>query len=128
MAMFGKAVRAFRFPFSLYGILIGILSAHMFLTVFFLKLSLSDNGVLELGAQWVHGEVGNVVSSMAHKYGLLTASVTGILDTPFVDSTGKIVDREVGEKMIGILSLIHMSGDTMLKEFKGSLGDYYTAV
>jgi len=101
----------------------------MFLTVFFfLKPSLSDSGVLELGAQWVHGEVGNVVSSMAHKYGLLTASGTGILDTPFIDSTGKIVDQEVSEKMIGILSLIHMSGDMMLKEFKGSLGDYFTAV
>lgn len=95
---------------------------------FLLKPSLSENGVLELGAQWVHGEVGNVVCSMAHKYGLLTASGTGILDTPFIDSTGKIVDQEVSEKMMEILSLIHKAGDTMLKEFKGSLGDYYTAV
>ena len=95
---------------------------------FLLKPLLSENGVLELGAQWVHGEVGNVVSSMAHKYGLLTASGTGILDAPYIDSAGKIVDQEVSEKMIGILSLIHQSGDTMLKEFKGSLGDYYTAV
>ena len=95
---------------------------------FLVKPSLSENGVLDLGAQWVHGEVGNVVSSMAHKYGLLTASGTGMLDTPFIDSTGKIVDQEVSEKMIGILSLIHESGETMLKEFKGTLGDYYTTV
>jgi len=93
-----------------------------------LKPSLSENGVLELGAQWVHGEVGNVVCSMARKYGLLTASGTEILETPYIDSTGKIVDQEVSEKMIGILSLIHDSGDTVLKEFKGSLGDYYNAV
>jgi hypothetical protein len=84
--------------------------------------------VLELGAQWVHGEEGNVVCSMAHKYGLLTASGTGILDTPYIDSTGKIVDQEISEKMIGILSLIHKSGDMMLKELKGSLGEYYNAV
>jgi hypothetical protein len=84
--------------------------------------------VLDLGAQWVHGEVGNVVCSMAQKYGLLTASGTGILDTAYIESTGKIVDQEVSEKMIGILSLINKSGDTMLKEFKGSLGDYYNAV
>jgi len=84
--------------------------------------------VLELGAQWVHGEVGNVVCSMAHKYGLLTASDTEILDSLYIDSTGKIVDQEVSEKIMGILTLIQESGDTMLKEFKGSLGDYYTAV
>jgi hypothetical protein len=95
---------------------------------FVLKPSISGNGVLDLGAQWVHGEVGNVVCSMAQRYGLLTASGTGMLDIPFIDSTGKIVDWEVSEKMMGILSLIHDSGDTMLKGFKGSLGDYYNAV
>lgn len=76
----------------------------------------------------MHGEVGNVVYSMANKYGLLTPSGTGILDTPYIVSTGKTVDQEVTEKIIGILSLIHKTGDTMLKDFKGSLGDYYNVV
>jgi hypothetical protein len=95
---------------------------------FLVKPSLSENAVLDLGAQWVHGEVGNVVCSMAHKYGLLTPSGTRLLDTPYIDSTGKIVDCEVSEKMTGILSLIHKGSDTMLKDFKESLGDYYSAV
>lgn len=90
--------------------------------------TLFENAVLDLGAQWVHGEVGNVVCSMARKYGLLTPSGTGMLDTPYIDSTGKIVDQEVSEKIIGILSLIHKIADTMLKDFRGSLGDYYNAV
>jgi hypothetical protein len=76
----------------------------------------------------VHGEVGNVVYSMANKYGLLTASNTEILESPYISSTGKIIDKEITEKIIGLLLLIHKSGDTMLKDFKGSIGDYYTAV
>jgi hypothetical protein len=76
----------------------------------------------------VHGEVGNVVCSMANKYGLLTASGTEMLDSPYICSTGKIIDKDITEKIIGILTLIHKSGDTMLKDFKGSVGDYYNAV
>jgi hypothetical protein len=91
------------------------------------KCSFTENAVLDLGAQWVHGEVGNVVFSMANKYGLLTESGTEILDAPYIDSTGKIVDQEVAKKIIGILSLIHKNGDTVLKDFRGSLGDYYIA-
>jgi hypothetical protein len=86
---------------------------------------LTEDAVLDLGAQWVHGEVGNVVCHMANKYGFLTASDTGILESPYIDSTGKIVDQEVAEKIIGILSFIHKNGDSVLRDFKGSLGDYY---
>jgi hypothetical protein len=86
---------------------------------------LTEDDVLELGAQWVHGEVGNVVCTMANKYGLLTASGTGILESPYIDSTGKIVDQEVAKKIIGILLFIHKAGDSALKDFKGSVGDYY---
>lgn len=87
-----------------------------------------EDAVLDLGAQWVHGEVGNVVCSMANKYGLLTASDADILEPQYIDSTGKIIDKEITEKIIGILSLIHKSVDTMLKDFKGSIGEYYTTV
>jgi hypothetical protein len=65
---------------------------------------------------------------MANEHGLLTASGTEILESPYICSTGKIIEKEISEKIIGILSLIHKSGDTMLKDFKGSIGDYYTAV
>jgi hypothetical protein len=112
-----------------YAILICIFLVCKFLTsTFVLKHSLTENAVLELGAEWVHGEVGNVVCAMAQKYGLLTASRTGLIDTTYIDSTGKIIDQEVSEKIIGILSVIHNTADTMLKDFKGSLGDYYNAV
>jgi hypothetical protein len=87
---------------------------------------LTEDAVLDLGAQWVHGEVGNVVCYMANRYGLLTASDTGVLGSPYIDSTGKIIDQEVAERIIGILSSIHKDGENALKDFKGSLGDYYS--
>jgi hypothetical protein len=64
---------------------------------------------------------------MAQRYGLLTASGTGRLHAPYIDSTGKVIDGEVSEKIIEILSSIQESADTMLEGFKGSLGDYYNA-
>ncbi|XP_021918923.1 spermine oxidase-like isoform X2 [Zootermopsis nevadensis] len=86
---------------------------------------LFEDAVLDLGAQWVHGEVGNVVFYLANKYGLLTESNTRILESPYIDCTGKIVDQEVADKIIRILSFIHKNGDSVLRDFEGSLGDYY---
>ncbi|XP_069688815.1 uncharacterized protein [Periplaneta americana] len=89
---------------------------------------LFGDAVLDLGAQWVHGEVGNVVYSMANRYGLLTASETEIIESPYIESTGNVVDSDIAEKIMGILTLIHKAGDVLLKDFKASLGQYYNAV
>ncbi|KAJ4436713.1 hypothetical protein ANN_16845 [Periplaneta americana] len=89
---------------------------------------LFGDAVLDLGAQWVHGEVGNVVYSMANRYGLLTASETEIIESPYIESTGNVVNSDIAEKIMGILTLIHKAGDVLLKDFKASLGQYYNAV
>ena len=88
----------------------------------------SGDNVLDLGAQWVHGEVGNVVYAMAKQHDLLKDSLTEMLETVYIESNGKLVNEDVSEKIINILSLIHIAGDTLLKDFKGSLGDYYNKV
>ncbi|KAJ9592066.1 hypothetical protein L9F63_001405, partial [Diploptera punctata] len=89
---------------------------------------LFGDSVLDLGAQWVHGEVGNVVYAMAKEHDLITTSQTQMADTVYIESNGKIANEEASERIINILSIIHKAGDTLLKDFNGSLGDYYTKV
>ena len=66
--------------------------------------------------------------SLAKKHDLLTDSGTEILEPAYIHSDGKIVNEEVSEKMINILSLIQKAGVTLLRDFRGSIGDYYTKV
>jgi hypothetical protein len=90
--------------------------------------SCTGNGVVELGCQWVHGEEGNVVFSMASKHGLLMDSLINydIEKMVFIDSSGNIVNRKTSEELYGILDGIYSSSKTDLVNYTGSLGDYFS--
>ncbi|PNF14675.1 Spermine oxidase [Cryptotermes secundus] len=86
------------------------------------------NGVVELGCQWVHGEEGNAVFSMASQYGLLMDSVINydIEKMVFIGSSGNIVNRKTTEELYGILREISNSSKTDLVNYTGSLGEYFS--
>jgi hypothetical protein len=88
--------------------------------------SCTGNGVVELGCQWVHGEEGNVVFSMASQYGLLMESIIShdVEKLVFIDSSGNIVNRKTNEELYGILVGISRFAKTGLVNYTGSLGDY----
>lgn len=87
----------------------------------------TGDGVVELGCQWVHGEEGNVVFSMASQYDLLMNGLisAGYKKKVFIDSSGNIVNRETGEELFGILDGISESRFTDLVNYTGSLGEYF---
>jgi hypothetical protein len=87
----------------------------------------AGDGVVELGCQWVHGEEGNVVFSMASQHDLLMDSLFSedYEKMVFIDSSSNIVNRETGAKLFGILDGISTSRVTDLVNYTGSLGEYF---
>uniref|UniRef100_A0A182M2C0 Amine oxidase domain-containing protein n=1 Tax=Anopheles culicifacies TaxID=139723 RepID=A0A182M2C0_9DIPT len=82
-------------------------------------------GIVELGAQWCHGEQGNVVYQLASVYsGLLKSSIIADEDAVLIRSTGVRVSEAVAERLQTMAEgIIESEGrDT----FDGSLGEYFT--
>jgi hypothetical protein len=86
----------------------------------------TDDGVVELGCEWVHGEKGNVVFSMASQHDLLMDSLVSdeYEKMVFIDSSGNTVNRKTGEELFGILVGIYAASTTDSLNFTGSHGEY----
>ncbi|XP_052859703.1 spermine oxidase-like [Anopheles cruzii] len=82
-------------------------------------------GVVELGAQWCHGEQGNVVHELASGFpGLLKSSVAAE-KIVLVRSNGQRVDPDVFERLMAMSEALVESEER--DEFEGSLGEFFTA-
>ncbi|KYN06719.1 Peroxisomal N(1)-acetyl-spermine/spermidine oxidase, partial [Cyphomyrmex costatus] len=84
--------------------------------------------VVDLGAEWVHGESGNIVFELASKHDLLNSLV--ILRDPskheFVTINGEIMPNEESTKTITLYENISDKiGQEEFKNETGSLGDYF---
>uniref|UniRef100_A0A182WL46 Amine oxidase domain-containing protein n=1 Tax=Anopheles minimus TaxID=112268 RepID=A0A182WL46_9DIPT len=82
-------------------------------------------GIVELGAQWCHGEQGNVVYQLASVYrGLLKSSIIADEDAVLIRSSGARVPEAVADRLQTMAEgIIESEGrDT----FDGSLGEYFT--
>ncbi|XP_053663422.1 spermine oxidase-like [Anopheles marshallii] len=82
-------------------------------------------GIVELGAQWCHGEEGNVVYQLASVYsGLLKSSIIADEDAVLIRSNGVRVPEAVADRLQTMAEEIIESDarDT----FEGSLGEYFT--
>ena len=83
-----------------------------------------DN-VIEIGAQWVHGEKGNVVFELASAKDLIAPSDSLFSKTMFVQSSSKIVDAELSTKMWKLLEGVRkVDEDENVLEYKTS-GNYF---
>lgn len=87
----------------------------------------SADNVIDLGAQWVHGEEGNVVFELANPHNLLDDSdcnENGLFKNLFSDAQGKIIPPEQGAQAMNIYYKISGSDTEELKEWNGSYGDF----
>lgn len=83
--------------------------------------------MVDLGAQFCHGEKGNVVYEMAHPLDLLESSMTLYDNMCFVDSGGLVVNKEVSAWLFGMCLDITDEAGKDLKHYPHSLGDYITS-
>uniref|UniRef100_A0A182K5Y6 Amine oxidase domain-containing protein n=1 Tax=Anopheles christyi TaxID=43041 RepID=A0A182K5Y6_9DIPT len=83
-------------------------------------------GIVELGAQWCHGEKGNVVYELvsAHPAELLLQSSIIADDAALVQSNGERVGNELVEKLSTLAEQITESEERSL--YAGSLGHFFT--
>lgn len=84
--------------------------------------------VVDLGAQWCHGEQDNVV------YGLATSLQSDLLESntakydrfELVRSDGKIIDKAISDKLVALaMSTVETYKDE-IASFDGSLGNFIT--
>lgn len=75
--------------------------------------------LIDLGGEWVHGEVGNVVFELAWPLGLLERSADLGSDDQMYDSSGVRIDDSI---LQNIFDLIENSTNDAFKQ-TGSLGD-----
>ncbi|XP_071447992.1 uncharacterized protein [Hetaerina americana] len=82
--------------------------------------------VVDMGAQWVHGEKNNVVYQLAKPHKLLEESSSYYPDTQFVTSSGDIVDNDFTDQVMTLIAQINEAAPNGLIGFDGSLGEYFT--
>jgi len=86
--------------------------------------------VVDLGAQWVHGQSGNVVFELASKHDLLDsfAVLLDLSKNEFVTINSEIIPNEESSKalMTYYKNIINKVKQEELKEEEGSYGDYFT--
>ncbi|KAK0084930.1 hypothetical protein PV325_006132 [Microctonus aethiopoides] len=86
----------------------------------------ADN-VIELGAQWVHGEKSNVVYDLANKRGSLATSsyLNNFEKHKFINSQGEIVPLEQTIQVWKLYYMISEKASRDLANTKGSYGEYF---
>ncbi|XP_067215950.1 uncharacterized protein [Linepithema humile] len=85
------------------------------------------HNVVDLGAQWIHGESENVVFNLASKHDLLD-SFSNLLDpskSHFVTVNGEMMPKEESSKALMIYLNITEQAQEELQKEKGSFGDYF---
>ncbi|XP_011311148.1 spermine oxidase isoform X2 [Fopius arisanus] len=86
----------------------------------------ADN-VVDLGAQWVHGEVDNIVHDLAKEHKLLESSYN-LNDTNrhvFVDATGQLLSQTESSKIWALYYTISNAEEEELTQHEGSHGDFF---
>lgn len=82
--------------------------------------------MVDLGAQWIHGESGNVVYNLASKYDILGSF--DVINDPnkhtFATVNGEIIPKEESREILMMYFNIMEDAQKELKEERGSLGDY----
>lgn len=86
------------------------------------------SNVVDLGAQWCHGEKDNVVFELAtsHQSDLLESNTAKYDRFELVRSDGQVVDKAISDKLV----VLAVSAVELFKEeianFDGSLGNFIT--
>lgn len=85
------------------------------------------SNVVDLGAQWCHGEQGNVVHEMAAPLALLDSATTKYDRFLYIFSNGEPLNQAVGDRMTELaIEIVECYKDDISK-FRGSLGSFIVA-
>lgn len=81
---------------------------------------------MDLGAQWVHGESGNIVFELASKHGLLdTFNLLDFNNHDFVTSNGELQPKDESTEALMVYFNILDESHEELEQETGSFGNYY---
>ncbi|XP_053689174.1 spermine oxidase-like isoform X2 [Sabethes cyaneus] len=80
--------------------------------------------VVDLGAQWCHGEVDNVVYKLASKHNVFDCNSGRYDNFRLTKSDGEQVPLEQSEKLMGLMWSILDSHKNELSQYRGSLGSF----
>lgn len=83
------------------------------------------NGIVELGAQWCHGERGNVVYDMVKNMNLLEPSIHNYFYMNMYESSGKLIEKSVTDKLFDMWLDIDENSDAHGGS-GSSYGEYFT--
>lgn len=86
-------------------------------------LYILDGGQVELGAQWVHGYVNNVVYSLGSSAGLLSEDSVDLYKSQTILSDGSIMNDSTELKLFTLCTEA-MNDKSALSSFSGSIKDY----
>ncbi|XP_055625294.1 spermine oxidase-like [Toxorhynchites rutilus septentrionalis] len=79
--------------------------------------------VVDLGAQWCHGEKNNVVHELAAPLGLLESSVVG-RENMFIRDNGDVVPKKISDRLMVIAEALVESDE--FASYDGTVGDFVT--
>lgn len=91
----------------------------------FTHLSLSDGNIIDLGAQWIHGEVDNAVFQLVKDTDLCNVAEVTFENMFFVHSSLGVLDQKVSERYLTLFNEVREEIDEEnLPEFASS-GHYF---
>lgn len=82
------------------------------------------SNVVDLGAQWCHGEKDNVVYELGNRHDLFSSATTKYDDFLCIKSSGKVVDSSISKKLTEMAISIVECFTEELKAYQGSLGTF----
>jgi Flavin containing amine oxidoreductase len=78
---------------------------------------------LDMGAQWIHGEGGNVVYEMSSELNLTKKSVVDVDQYTFIRSNGNLVNVKIGQEQLKFFSDLTDTDEEFGKSSE-KMGDY----
>lgn len=82
--------------------------------------------VLDMGAQWCHGERNNVVFGLAQQHGLLQSNRVSYDSFNMFQSNGTLVDQKTSDDLMGLANKLLVEYEDEMKRYQGSLGGFIT--
>lgn len=81
------------------------------------------SSVLDLGAQWVHGEDGNVIYDMVKDLDLLSPCFNNYNDMTFYLQDGTVMNKQITDKLFKIAEKLLLYDEQ--KNEPGTIGNYF---
>lgn len=80
--------------------------------------------VLDLGAQWCHGQKDNVVYNLAKHHDLLEYNKVPFESFNMIRSDGSTIDRKTSDELMGLVMRLLHGFENEMKLCQGSLGSF----